>query len=70
MRARLAPPRSDGDFLLPCQRARQLQVRDVGARDQQDETDRRDEDQQRPPDVPTTCSCSGTMPNVRPPLGG
>ena len=72
MRARLAP--SAARTAISCwraERARQQQVRDVRAGDQQHEADRaRSASTSDRRTSPTTCSCSGTMPNVSPPFGG
>jgi len=66
-----AERRAHGDFLLARQRAGQQEVRDIRACDQQHEADRSQEHQQGTRrTLPTTWSSSGTMPNVRPPLGG
>jgi hypothetical protein len=40
----------DNDFLLPARRARQQEIRDVRARDEQDEADGREQNRQRRPE--------------------
>ena len=42
---------ADGNLPLTAEGARQQQVRDVGARNQQDQADRADQDDERAPDV-------------------
>ena len=50
--------------------AGEQEVRDVGAGDEQHEADGANEDPQRRRTSPTTCSRSGTTPNVSCPLAG
>ena len=71
--ARAAGPEggADRDLALAGERPRQEQVRDVRAGDEQHEAHRRRRARSSERRTsPTTCSCSGTMENVRPAFGG